>query len=279
MNHGRIDECCVAEGPVVGVTARFSPVQAGAAGAASRAQWSLDAALAALLQQCGAAVVMLPPVADGIAGAARRCVRTLDGLVLQGGGDLRLRGRESDPLSTHSGEDGDRLRDGWESVLLMQARDAGMPILGLCRGMHLLNVSRGGSLRLDFAAPAACDRTVHDDRGNYGRHRHPVRLHAGGRLQALYRCAALTVGSAHRHAVDRLGSGLRVEASAEDGVVEAVSAQDGRWELGLQWHPEFALTPLELSQSRRLLDDFVAACRSGRASSPALPAAAGASAC
>ncbi|MBC7271013.1 MAG: gamma-glutamyl-gamma-aminobutyrate hydrolase family protein, partial [Streptomyces sp.] len=156
-------------------------------------------------------------------------VARLDGLVIAGGPDV-------DPV--HYGADRDprtgppaRERDAWELALVEAALHARVPLLGICRGMQLLNVALGGTLvqHLDGHTEAV---------GVFGRH--PVKP-VPGTLYAEVVPEETSVPTYHHQCVDRLGTGLVPSAYAADGTVEALElppAETGDWVLGVQWHPE-----------------------------------------
>lgn len=178
-------------------------------------------------------------------------VDLLDGLVLQGGIDVcpeTYGETPRDPAWT-----GDAIRDRYELELLHAFIEAGKPVLGVCRGAQLINVYFGGSLVQDIPTlwPGA---TAHQDTHRYDRLIHPVRFEAGSALERLYgNDTAHRVTSIHHQCVDRLGQGLVVEArSPQDGVVEAIRHEGPGFVLGVQWHPEFHLSPGEETQG--LLD-------------------------
>jgi len=119
----------------------------------------------------------------------------------------------------------------------------GRPVFGICRGFQELNVAFGGSLRRDVSTPG---RTLehHAPEGtafaDMFAHSHPVRLMPDGILAHAVQSDSLSVNSVHYQGLDRLGAGLRVEAVAPDGLVEAFSAHVGEAPvLGVQWHPEW----------------------------------------
>ncbi|MCB5180432.1 gamma-glutamyl-gamma-aminobutyrate hydrolase family protein [Streptomyces antimicrobicus] len=177
-----------------------------------------------LVQAAGGAAVLLPP--DEPASAAEVLSR-VDGLVVAGGPDVdpARYGAERDPRTGAPATE----RDAWELALIGAALEAGMPVLGICRGMQALNVALGGTLiqHLDghVEAPGVMSW-------------HPVTPVAGTRYAALVPEEA-EVPTYHHQAVDRLGRGLVVSAHAADGTVEAVELPDpDRWVMGVQWHPE-----------------------------------------
>jgi putative glutamine amidotransferase len=136
------------------------------------------------------------------------------------------------------GPDVDLVADEYEQALLLGAAERDLPLLGICRGMQLLNVARGGSLRQHLPEEFG----HHEHRrtpGTFDGADHPVRL-APGSLAA--RCAGETrhaTKSHHHQGVERLGAGLEISGRAElDELPEAIEAPDRRFALGVQWHPE-----------------------------------------
>ncbi|CAM5746762.1 putative glutamine amidotransferase [Streptomyces afghaniensis 772] [Streptomyces afghaniensis] len=191
--------------------------------------WELEAALLPvgyprLVQRAGGLAAMLPPDDPAYAAAA---VARLDGLVIAGGPDVEpvRYGAEPHPRTGPPA----RERDAWELALIDAALTARVPLLGICRGMQLLNVALGGTLvqHLDGHAEVV---------GVFGNHAvKPV----PGSLYAGVVPEETSVPSYHHQAVDRLGEGLMPSAYAEDGTVEALELPSGEgWVLGVQWHPE-----------------------------------------
>ena len=167
--------------------------------------------------------------ACSLAGYAPEPDLSCDGLVLCGGGDLEstLFGQEN-----RGSNPPDRVRDRAELVLFDAFFRAGKPILGICRGMQVINVALGGDIIQDlppqvrpFHVPAGEEDQVH-----------PIRAAEGSFLSALYG-PVFPVNSWHHQAVGRLGRGLRAIAWAEGGFAEAIT-YTGRPILGVQFHPE-----------------------------------------
>jgi putative glutamine amidotransferase len=191
--------------------------------------WELEAALLPagyprLVQRAGGLAVMLPPDAPEHAEAA---VARLDAVVIAGGPDVDpgRYGAERDPRTGPAAVE----RDAWELALIGAALAARVPLLGICRGMQLMNVALGGTLvqHLDGHAEVV---------GVFGTHMvSPV----AGTLYAGLVPEATSVPTYHHQAVERLGEGLIVSARAGDGTAEAVELPaDAGWALGVQWHPE-----------------------------------------
>jgi putative glutamine amidotransferase len=179
----------------------------------------------------GGVPVLLPPLAA--ADAAATVVARLDGLVVSGGADVDPARYGAVPHPRTSGWRPDR--DDWELALLDAAEDAGLPVLGVCRGMQLLAVHAGGAL--DQHTPDLVGHDEHSPGGDaFGTTR--VATVPGSRLAALVG-DALAV-SCHHHQSVRSAPGFRVVARAADGTLEAIEAPTDRFCVGVQWHPETA---------------------------------------
>ncbi|MEV7423134.1 gamma-glutamyl-gamma-aminobutyrate hydrolase family protein [Streptomyces sp. NPDC091212] len=194
--------------------------------------WELPAALLPagyprLVQRAGGLAAMLPPDADP--GAAASVVDRLDGLVIAGGPDVEpvRYGADRDPRTGPPALE----RDAWELALIGAALASGTPLLGICRGMQLLNVALGGTLVQHM------DGHTSGVTGRFGEH--PVKPVPGTRYGDLVP-EEFTVPTHHHQSVDRLGTGLTPSAFAADGTIEAVELPGPGWALGVQWHPEMA---------------------------------------
>jgi putative glutamine amidotransferase len=190
--------------------------------------WELEAALLPagyprLVQRAGGLAAMLPPDSPEHAAAT---VARLDGLVIAGGPDVEpvRYGAERDPRCGPPA----LARDAWELALIDAALTAGVPLLGICRGMQLLNVALGGTLVQHIDGHA-------ETPGVFGHH--PVKP-VPGTLYAAAVPEETSVPTFHHQAVDRLGAGLEISAWAADGTPEAVELPSADWVLGVQWHPE-----------------------------------------
>jgi putative glutamine amidotransferase len=199
--------------------------------------WDQTAHLAAdtyvsALQDTGALTVLLPVTT----GPPEALLDRLDGLMLIGGADLdpAIYGQERSEATENTYPD----RDEFELALTRAAVDRGLPYLGICRGMQLLNVAFGGTINQNLVSDDGTNphrRIV----GTFVGTEHDIDLDPGSLVA---RAAGEEVHEArchHHQAIDRLGSGLVVTARARDGVAEAIELSDpDRWVLGVQWHPE-----------------------------------------
>lgn len=182
------------------------------------------------LRRAGAVPVLIPPQPEN----ARQLVETLDGVVLAGGFDC-------DPSlyneTAHATlEPMDPRRQENELAIARAAYEAGIPTLGICLGMQMMNVSRGGSLIQDIDSAVETDirhASIPEDRA-----RHEVIVDAGSRLATMLPSLEFNVNSSHHQAVARVGEGLRVTAHAPDKVVEAIEDPKHPFFIGVQWHPE-----------------------------------------
>ncbi|HET6626691.1 MAG TPA: gamma-glutamyl-gamma-aminobutyrate hydrolase family protein [Nocardioidaceae bacterium] len=206
-----------------------------------RARWGvwdqyadlLPTAYARSIELVGGVPALLPPATDetGAAEAAAAVVARLDGLLISGGADVdpRRYGEEPHERTAHWRPD----RDGWEIALLTAAESAGLPTLGVCRGMQLMAVHAQGSL--DQHTP---DRVGHEDHNpgadDFGET--VVDLRGGTRLASLLG-ERLTV-HCHHHQSVREHPGFVAVGYAPDGTLEAMEQPGERFCVAVQWHPE-----------------------------------------
>jgi putative glutamine amidotransferase len=159
------------------------------------------------------------------------------GLLLSGGRDVDPLRYQTQPDPRAKGIDHDR--DEAEILLIETALANGIPILAICRGIQILNVAMGGSLYPDVMQDHPGTQK-HDFYPNLPRdaYRHTITLASGSLLQTIMNTDTIQVNSLHHQSVKVPASGLQVVGNAEDGVIEAVVAKDGKWIIGVQWHPE-----------------------------------------
>ncbi|GLF96278.1 gamma-glutamyl-gamma-aminobutyrate hydrolase family protein [Streptomyces yaizuensis] len=222
--------------PLIGVTTYLDQAAWGV--------WRMPAALLPAaypdhVQRAGGIAALLPPDS---AQEAAHVVARLDGLVIAGGADVEpvRYGAERDPRTGPPA----RERDAWELALIHAALASGTPLLGVCRGMQLLNVALGGTLHQHVDGHTGGTGVIGA---------HLVKPVPGTRYAAIAP-EATEVPTYHHQVVDRTAPGLTVSAHAEDGTVEALERDGGGWVLGVQWHPE-------MGTDLRVLRALVAAAR------------------
>ena len=175
---------------------------------------------------------------------------TCDGLLLPGGGDMdpKFYGQERIPAC---GEP-NLLRDAAEPLLLHAFLAADKPVLGICRGIQVMNAVLGGDLYQDIKP---FEHLPHN--GHWAKV-HTVTVRRGTLLSRILGQDTVLVNSQHHQAVDRVAPGFTLAALSEDGIVEAIEKPDAGFCLGVQWHPEWLSDADPAMQS--LFDAFVNAC-------------------
>ncbi len=153
-------------------------------------------------------------------------VAGMHGLLLTGGSDISVQYLKQEVVDPSVLEkDVDPVRDEWEFAAVENALSRGLPILAICRGIQVLNVALGGSLKLDIPG--------HREEEQKDQNVQPLRTAASAEHRFV------RVNSAHHQAIDRLGNGLEIEAwSASDDIIEQVRLRHRPFVLGVQYHPE-----------------------------------------
>jgi putative glutamine amidotransferase len=211
----------------------------------------------AVLDATGCLPLLIPAVGERVDVCAM--LDRLDGLLLTGSPSnvhpSQYGGEPSQPETLH-----DKQRDATTLPLIREAVRRDLPILAICRGIQELNVALGGTLHQRVhELPGRLNHRSQKDapHGPYGP-AHSVTLSPGGLLSALAGTTEVMVNSLHSQGIDRPGPGLRVEAVAPDGQIEAVSLPGARFVVGVQWHPEYKV--LENPLSRALFWMYAQAC-------------------
>jgi putative glutamine amidotransferase len=213
----------------------------GICAALERARWGVwdetvalvPRSYATAVQRAGGQALMLPPDAAAEA-EPDRLLDHLDALILAGGSDVDAASYGAEPHPETVGTWPER--DGFELALARRALERDMPLLGICRGMQILNVALGGTLYQHVP------ELVGDDRhrlvpGTFGDHE--VELVAGSLAAAAAGTEQLGVKSHHHQGIDEIGEGLLVTGtSVDDDLIEALELPGRRFALGVIWHPE-----------------------------------------
>ncbi|GHD68057.1 glutamine amidotransferase [Jeongeupia chitinilytica] len=205
----------------------------------------------------GGVPVLIPALGETV--APQEWLARVDGLLLTGSpSNIEPQRYGGMPVD---GDFNDAQRDATTLPLIRAAIDAGVPLLGICRGFQEINVAFGGSLNPALHdSPGLLDHREPKGAADvrYGP-AHPVTLVPGGLLHRLIGEDELRVNSLHKQGIATLGRGLVAEAHAPDGLIEAFRVADADFAVAVQWHPEwrFADNPA----SRALFAAFGAACR------------------
>ncbi len=217
--------------PVIGLTSYRQRAQTGV--------WDVTASFLPAVYidavtKAGGIAVLLPPQDPVDPAIAAQVVDGLDGLIVTGGGDVAPerygaeRHDKTDPLNA--------MRDAWEDALLAAAIDREVPFLGICRGLQVLNVNRGGTL-LQHLPDVVGDDRYNKGGGNFATN--SVEIDEGTELSGLLDGdRELDVKSYHHQAVQDVGAGLRVTARSGDGTVQALELEGVPFGVAVQWHPE-----------------------------------------
>ena len=185
-------------------------------------------------------------------------ISEFDGLFISGGGDIHPDFFNGEMHPSLNGID--RERDAFELELCRLAVAMDMAVLGICRGQQVLDVALGGNLVVDIPSELL-KAGRHMWWPGYKRSRlsHPVRLEESSRLAGIMGGREFMVNSLHHQSVKDLGEGLKVAATAPDGVIEALEMPGKRFVVSVQWHPEWLP---DYEQMRRIFKEFVEASSS-----------------
>ena len=203
-----------------------------------------------MLEAYGAIPIMLPLSDER---------ETMDYFLEKCDGFLFTGGHDVDP-SVYNAERSEEcgvsceMRDRMEVYLLNKLKDMDKPVLGICRGIQIMNAVFGGSLYQDLPKEHTSE-VDHHMAPPYDRAVHEVEICQGGILEQILNSKKIGVNSYHHQAVKKLADGLFVEAVSEDKLVEAVSIPMKKFFVGVQWHPEFSYLADE--NSKKIIKRFV----------------------
>jgi putative glutamine amidotransferase len=218
----------------------------------------LNEAYVDAVRAAGITPLVVPPLdpheLDEIASA-------VGGVILTGGEDVDPAeyGAERGPLTTviHT------RRDKCELALVRLARERGLPVLAICRGIQVVNVALGGTLVQDI--PSECPSAIdHDQSAEREMRVHDITIDPDSKLAAAIGQSRIAVNSSHHQSIARVADGLKVTARAPDGIIEGAEwVQDDWWMMAVQWHPE-ELVRDSADWDRGLFRAFAERVREGR---------------
>lgn len=208
---------------------------------------------AEIVLKAGGVPLMLPYQYDTIGWV----LAVIDGLIVPGG--------DEDIHPNYYGQDftSDRTRtnparDKFEMLITKKALEKNLPLLGICRGMQLLNVACGGSLIQHIPDYLKDSPINHEQSTQKNIATHEVIIKSNTILARLAgNQPTYMVNSTHHQAVDKLGTGLQISALAPDGIIEAIESINHKFVLGVEWHPEYLNSNLDLN----IFKGLIAACR------------------
>jgi putative glutamine amidotransferase len=207
------------------------------------------------LAQAGGVPVILSPTRSR--SGAIRVLDHLEGLLISGGNfDIHPSLYGEKPIAKLGQIKSERTK--FELNLARAALKRDLPLLGICGGAQAINVAMGGTLYQDIATQVS-HAIEHQQSPRKHVGGHEIQIRSATRLATIVGRPSLEVNTTHHQAVKRLGAGLIVNATAEDGLIEGIESSSHSFVLGVQWHPE-ALALRSLRQ-RRIFSAFVEACR------------------
>lgn len=186
--------------------------------------------------QCGAVPVLIPVTEEKDVWSSYLDI--CDGFILSGGPDIDAAyfGKGNMPYANEISP----VRDGMEIFIAQQAIEADKPVLGICRGCQILNVAAGGGVFQDIYAenPSGTALLKHSQQAPRWFEIHDISISDSTCLYSIFKRNTLKVNSFHHQAVSDLAPGFTINACSADGIIEAVSCEDKKFVLGVQWHPE-----------------------------------------
>lgn len=201
--------------------------------------------------RAGAVPVLLP--VDGNKDRALEMLDMVDGLLISGGNDVspEMYGSKENKCGTL-----DENRDAMEKCLLEKALEMDMPVLGVCRGVQLMNAALGGTLYQDLPSEGYPNHTITKFARNIATH--TVDVKEDTLLAKILGSVELGVNSFHHQAVERLADGLEAAAVSKEGIVESVYMPGKKFVLAVQWHPEMMF---DSEVQQKIFAAFVDVCK------------------
>ena len=214
--------------------------------------WMLPGCFDGILESGG--VPLMLPYTDNL-DVLRKCSDVCDGFLFTGGQDVSPALYNQEPVNEKASVCS--IRDRMELTLLDIAKQSDKPVLGICRGIQLINAAHGGNLYQDITAEYPT-KIIHNQQPPYNVPVHKVKIVKESPLYSLLGLDEIDVNSFHHQAVKELAEELKVMAISEDGLIEAVYHPGYRFLWAVQWHPDFLLKSDKVSKS--IFQAFIDSC-------------------
>ena len=234
--------------PIIGITADMD----------SERKYNLNTNYVTAVIRAGGLPLILP---NGIEQDLKQVAEMLDGLLLTGGGDIDPTLFNEEPHA-NLGEV-TPTRDKLEIALAKEIIEINKPILGICRGLQILNVALGGTVFQDIQSQSTNPALQHSQKAPRSYQSHFVQVKKDTILESITETPKIKVNSFHHQAVKNVPKPLIISGTASDGIIEAIESTAHHFVLGVQWHPE-ALAENDDAVSLRLFNKFIEKCREGR---------------
>ncbi len=208
------------------------------------------------IYRCGGIAILIPPTKD--IAALDTLVERCDGILVSGGPDIdpKYYGEE---ISVANGEISP-CRDQAEISIIQKALSLNKPLLGICRGVQILNVVCGGTLYQDIFSQIK-DRSIlaHTQKAPFGYPTHEVHVEKNSYIWETFKQDKLSVNSYHHQAIKQVAPCFHITAKANDGIIEAIEHKEKSFIIGVQWHPEMMWE--ENPESLKLFQFFCDKCK------------------
>ena len=234
--------------PVIGITADMD----------SERKYKLNTNYVTAVIRAGGLPFILP---NGIEQDLKQAAEMLDGLLLTGGGDIDPTLFNEEPHAKLG--EVTPARDKLEIQLAKEMLRVNKPILGICRGLQILNVALGGAVIQDIQSQSSNQTLQHSQKAPRSYQSHFVQVEKDTILESITETPKIKVNSFHHQAVKNVPKPLIISGTASDGIIEAVESTAHHFVLGVQWHPE-ALAENGDVASLRLFNKFIEKCKEGR---------------
>lgn len=228
--------------PLIGITSRYT---------IDKKLYNLPDAYTKAVQRNGGTPIILPPLFDI---DQDQLLNLVDGIIFSGGLDVDpiLYGEQPHPKQGYISP----LRDTFEFSLAKKAIAGDKPVLGICRGLQVINAAAGGTLIQDIGSQVK-DSIKHRQEAETYYGTHHVTLEKGSRAHEIFGKERILPNSFHHQACRDPAPGFKVTGRADDGVIEVLEIDDPVWKMCVQWHPEH----MDDSVMNKLFKSFIDACK------------------